>query len=114
MDENKKYETIKRLVDKDGNKQRATIELGCTIRHVNRMLKGYKEHGKEFFVHGNKGKKPIHSLDDKTKQDIIDLYITKYDDTNFQHYSELLEEHEKIKVSASTIRSILMKEHILL
>jgi transposase len=113
MDENKKYETIKRLVDKDGNKQRAAIELGCTIRHVNRMIKGYKEHGKEFFVHGNKGKKPIHSLDDKTKQDIIDLYITKYNDTNFQHYSELLEEHEKIKVSASTIRSILMKEHIL-
>jgi hypothetical protein len=43
MDESKKYETIKRLVDNDGNKQRAALELGCTIRHINRMIRGYKQ-----------------------------------------------------------------------
>ena len=113
MDENKKYETIKKLVDTDGNKQRAAVELDCTVRHVNRMIKGYKEKGKEFFVHGNKGRKPVHTLKDETRQNVLDLYRTKYEDANFTHYSELLEEYENIKVSPSTIHSILMEKNII-
>ncbi len=113
MTEEDKYNTIKKLVDADGNKQRAANHLGCTVRHINRMIKGYKEKGKEFFSHGNKGKKPLHTLDNETKQKILDLYRTKYEDANFVHYSELLEEYENIKVSPSTIRSILIDEYIL-
>jgi transposase len=113
MNENEKYVTIKKLVESDGCKERAAIHLNCTIRHVNRMIKGYKEKGKEYFVHGNRGKKPIHTLEDTTKKMVTDLYRTKYSDANFTHYSELLEKHEKIKVSASAIRSILMQEYIL-
>ena len=113
MGEDKKYTTIKKLVETDGNKQRAAVELGCTVRHINRMIKGYKENGKEFFVHGNKGRKPAHTLEDETRQNILDLYRTKYYDANFEHYSELLEKYENIKVSQSTIRSFLMEEYIL-
>lgn len=47
MDEQKKYEVIKSLADHPApNKQRAALTLGCTVRHINRMFKGYKEHGK--------------------------------------------------------------------
>ena len=54
MDEQKKYEVIKSLADHPApNKQRAALTLGCTVRHINRMLKGYKEHGKAYFIHGN-------------------------------------------------------------
>ncbi len=113
MDENEKYITIKRLLETDGNKQRAAIHLGCTVRHINRMINGYKEKGKEFFVHGNKGRRPIHALEDQVKQKILDLYRTKYSDANFTHYSELLEEYERIKVSPSTIHSILIDENII-
>jgi hypothetical protein len=62
---------------------------------------------------GNKGKKPDHALKNEIKQNILDLYRTKYEDANFVHYSELLEEHENIKSSPSTIRSILIKENII-
>jgi len=113
MEENDKYTTIKKLVEINGSKERAAIHLNCTIRHVNRMIKGYKEKGKEYFVHGNRGKNPIHTLEDETQKMILDLYRTKYEDANFTHYSELLEKNEKIKVSTSTIRSILMQEYIL-
>ena len=59
MDEQKKYEVIKSLADHPApNKQRAALTLGCTVRHINRMLKGYKEHGKAYFIHGNRGRKP--------------------------------------------------------
>ncbi len=43
----------------------------------------------------------------------MDLYNTKYYDANFEHYSELLDKYEGIKVSPSAVRSILMEENIL-
>ena len=113
MNENQKYETIKKLVENDGNKQRAAIQLHCTVRHINRMIIGYREKGKSFFIHGNHGRKPANALEDSKKQIIIDLYRTKYEGTNLTHFSELLEEFEAIIVSTSTIRSILIHEFIL-
>jgi len=113
MDEEKKYTTIKKLVETHGNKNRAAVDLGCTVRHINRMIKGYNEKGKEFFVHGNKGRKPANTLEGETRQNVLDLYRTKYEDANFTHYSELLEEYENIKVSPSTIHKILMEKNII-
>ncbi len=113
MKEEKNYVAIKKLVETGGNKKRVALELGYSSRHIDRMIKGYKEQGKEYFSHGNKGKKPKHTVDDKIKQSILDLYRTKYQYANFEHYKELLEKHENISVSVSVIRSILMKEFIL-
>ena len=114
MDENKKYEVIKSLADHPyGNKQRAAVSLGCTVRHVNRMLEGYLEYGKEFFIHGNKGRKPAITIPLETRTTIIDLYRTKYYDANFTHFTELLESVEGISVSPSCVASILESEYIL-
>ena len=66
MDEQKKYEIIKKLVDTDGNKKRASVELMCSVRNVNRMISGYKAKGKEYFIHGNRNRKPIHDSTPKT------------------------------------------------
>jgi transposase len=113
MGENEKYITIKKLVETNGNKKRAALHLGCTVRHINRMINGYKEQGKEYFVHGNRGRKPAHAINVETRQLIIDLYRTKYSDANITHYSEILKKHEHINVSPSTIRSMLIQEFIL-
>ncbi len=113
MDENEKYQIIKKLVDTNGNKETARLKLGCTLRHINRLIVGYKEEGKAFFVHGNRGRKPATALPEDTRLLILDLYRTKYYDANLTHYCELLEEYENIKVSVSTINSILRKEFIL-
>ena len=114
MDEQKKYETIKYLADHpDANKTRAAIMLNCSYRHINRMLAGYKEHGKEFFVHGNRGRKPSTTIPEQTRQAVIDLYRNKYFNANFQHFTELLAKHEQICLSASSVASILENEYIL-
>lgn len=61
MDEQKKYEVIKSLAEHpDANKDRAALTLGCTKRHINRMLDGYKTQGKAFFQHGNRGRARTH------------------------------------------------------
>lgn len=99
MDENYKYEIIKKLVDSNGNKKTAALKIGCSDRHINRLIKGYKEKGKSFFIHGNRGRKPATALPTDKRQLILDLYQTKYYNCNLTHYCELLEEHEQIKVS---------------
>ena len=114
MDEQKKYEVIKALADHpNGSKDRAALTLGCTKRHINRMLAGYRKEGKAFFVHGNKGRKPSSSIPEETRNTIIDLYRTKYYDANFQHFTELLAELEGIHVSTSSVRKILESYYIL-
>ena len=113
MTELNKYEIIKKLVDINGNKDRAALKIGCTRRHINRLIKGYKDHGKAFFSHGNKGRKPVHAIPEDTKRTIIDLYLNKYYDANFTHFRELLEKHENIIISTSSLRSIFNKENII-
>lgn len=113
MDEQKKYEIIIRLVEGNGNKDRAAIELGVTRRHINRMINGYKSLGKAYFSHENKNRKPATTIPAEDRATILDLYRNKYYDANFTHFSELLEPLEGIKVSTSTVASILEEDFIL-
>ena len=114
MDEQKKYEVIKALADHpNGNKDRAALTLGCTKRHINRMLAGYRREGKAFFVHGNRGRKPATTIPEETRNTVVDLYRNKYYQSNFRHYTELLEERENIRISPSSVAKILEAESIL-
>ena len=114
MDELKKYETIKYLADHpDGNKDRAALILNCTKRHINRMLAGYRKDGKAFFIHGNKGRKPSTTIPDAVRHNVVDLYRTKYFGANFQHFTELLAEHEDIHLCVSSVSKILEAHYIL-
>lgn len=113
MNEEKKYKIIKKLVETNGNKKRAAIELNVTVRQINRMIAGYKAYGKEFFIHGNRGRQPQHTLSVELKQQIIDLYTSKYWDCNYRFFTELLAKHENISVSESAVRKILIEEYLI-
>ena len=113
MNEQAKYETIKKLVETNGNKQRAAVTLGCTVRQVNRLIKAYREKGKAAFVHGNRDRKPACTVPDSVRRDILCLYDTKYEGANLRHFTELLKEHEEICVSETFVRSLLLEEAIL-
>ena len=113
MNEDQRYEIIKKVIETNGNKKTAALKIGCSERHINRLIKGYKEEGKAFFVHGNRGRKPSTAFESDKRRLILDLYKNKYFDCNLTHYAELLEENESLSVSVSTISSILRKEFIL-
>lgn len=113
MDEQKKYEVIKKLVDSRGNKDRAAITLGITRRQVDRLIIAYKEKGKAAFVHGNRGRKPAITIPDAVRNTVVDLYRTKYYEANFVHFTELLERNEGITLSVSAVTSFLEAENIL-
>lgn len=113
MNEQEKYNVIKELVDRNGNKNRAARKLGLSIRQINRLIIIYKEKGKSGFVHGNRGNIPTKALDKSISEDIILLYKTKYQDFNFNHFKEYLEEEENIKISYNFIYKHLTKAGIL-
>ena len=80
MNAQEKYEIIQEAA-RSGNKLRASLKMGCTLRHVNRLLKKYRQDGKAAFLHGNTGRQPAHTLPASQKTAIIVLYNNKYWDT---------------------------------
>ena len=90
MKEQRKYEVIKKLVETNGNKKRATVELDLSLRQINRLIAGYIAYGKEFFIHGNRGRKPSHALSEEEKTEIEQIYLSKYFDCTYTAFSEYL------------------------
>ncbi len=112
MNEQNKYEVIKNLVDKKGNKKRAALKLGCSIRTINRLVIKYKERGKSAFQHGNHGKVPTRALDKTLSDSIILLYTVKYHGFNHTHFMDMLEEREGIKISYTALRNLLVRNDL--
>ena len=114
LKEKQKYEIIKKLVETNGNKERARIKLGLkSIRQINRLIAGYKKFGKEFFIHGNRGRKPKHALTDEFKDEIETLYTSKYFDCTYTQFTEYLAERENIFLSVPEVGQILRERYIL-
>ncbi len=113
MNEQFKYEVIKKLVETNGNKKNAALKLDCSTRTINRLIIKYKTEGKSGFIHKNRGRKPASTFSNDIKNKVIDLYRTKYVDANIKHFSELLAKHENIFISDSTILHWLYEVDIL-
>ena len=113
MNELKKYEIIKKLVETNGNKKRAAIKLGCSLRTVNRLILKYKKDGKAAFVHGNLGRCPSTTFPLDVKNLIVSSYINDYSDTNFIHFCEIVKEDFGINISDTTLNKWLREENVL-
>lgn len=112
MNEEYKYKIIKKLVETNGNKQRAAVKLKRSIRQIDRMISGYKQYGKEFFIHGNRGRKPVTAFTEEFKTEIELLYTNKYFDCTYTAFKEYLETRENIKISLDEVRVLLRDRYI--
>ena len=114
LKEKQKYDVIKKLVETNGNKERARIKLGLkSIRQINRLIAGYKEYGKELFIHGNRGRKPKHAISIELKDTIETLYQSKYFDCTYTQFTEYLADREHIFLSVAEVGQILREKYIL-
>ncbi|MEG0345797.1 MAG: hypothetical protein RR546_04920 [Erysipelotrichaceae bacterium] len=113
MNEDYKYQVIKKLVDTNGNKRAASMKINCSLRTIDRLIIKYKENGKNGFIHKNRNRKPSITTSNELRNQIITLYENKYNGANIKHFSELLLEHENIKVSDTAINGWLRSVGIL-
>jgi len=84
--------------------------LNLSIRHIWRLLGAYRKEGCSALAHGNRGRKPAHTLDEDLKTKIVGLASTTYCGFNIQHMTEYLNEKESINISRSSVRRILLSQ----
>jgi len=103
---------INQTIDKVITIKEAAELLGLSERQVIRLKGGVNNYGPAFIIHKNRGRKPQHTLPDEVRMKIVELKQTKYQEANFNHFVELLEEHEDIKVSYTSVHRILTQAGI--
>ena len=108
-----RFSVISKIIDGHVTIVEAAVSLGISKRQIIRLKQGVKAQGAEFLIHKNTGRKPQHALDDKLITDIISLKQSdNYKSANFQHFQELLERQENIKISYSALYSLLTQANI--
>jgi hypothetical protein len=73
--------------------------LALSVRHVKRLLAGYRARGPAALVHGNRGRDPVHALPSALKARVRHLAQTLYAGVNHTQLTELLAEREAIRLS---------------
>jgi transposase len=103
----KRVKVLERVLGGSMSHSEAAASLGVTGRQLRRLKTKYAMEGEQGLIHGNRGRKPKHALSEELKQEVVRLYEEKYYDSNFCHYSQLLQEHEEIELSSASVRRIL-------
>jgi transposase len=96
-----------RLAEGEITVKDAAEVLKLSTRQVIRIKKKVRLNGPVAVIHGNRKRKPVNAVEDKTKDLIVELKTRKYTGTNFSHFAELLEEREGITLSQPTVHRIL-------
>ncbi|SCX92824.1 hypothetical protein [Alkaliphilus peptidifermentans] len=105
-----RYNVISMVIDGHLKVADAAKSLCLSERQIIRLKKGVMKEGVAFLIHKNSGKKPLHTIEDNLKNQILSLRNTDvYMNSNFLHFKELLEIHEKIKISYNALYHILTK-----
>jgi transposase len=106
-DELKRVKVLERVAGGSMSNAEAAETLGITCRQLRRLKSKYAQKGEEGLIHGNRGRKPKHALTEEVRSEVLRLFEEKYSDSNFCHYSELLEEREGMRLSPSSVGRIL-------
>jgi len=110
--EQKRLVVLNSLEREEVNGKEAAVLLGVSLRHLRRLLTAYRKEGASALAHGNRGRKPSNTLDGEVVKRVTELSRTKYAGFNTQHLTEMLGEHEGLRLSRSTVRRFLMESGI--
>jgi len=81
--------------------------MSLSRRQERRLRHSFLCDGPAALVHGNRGRRPVHTLDPGLRSRVIALADGVYVGCNDQHLTELLAEREAIALSRSSVRRIL-------
>jgi transposase len=78
--------------------------VGLSKRQMRRVCRQVEAEGRAGLVHGNTGRRPWNQADDELREEVVELFRTKYAGFNDKHFTEKLDSEEGIEVSRSTVR----------
>jgi len=88
----------------------ATSLMGVSERHIWRLLAAYRKDGAAALAHGNRGRIPPNIVTEEQRMAVLELAKGTYAGFNHTHLTEMLEERDKLQLSRSTVRRILIAE----
>lgn len=87
----------------------AANRLKFSERYIKKLKARYRNLGASSMLHGNCGKQPKHTIDANIKSKILDIYrLPQFEECNFHHFKEILEELYDIKISYSPLYNLLV------
>ena len=86
--EQKKYDTISKLVSKEIDIKEAMSLLELQEAQIYRLKKKFIDQGIQGFIHGNRGKESPNKKDPNIIKELEELYLEKHFDFNFEHFYE--------------------------
>ena len=98
-DEEKKYNTIKDLVEGKKNMDEVKLELDMSDRQIYRLKKKFKEEGEKGFIHKSRGRVSDKKTDNNIIKELEDLYMTEYYDYSIEAFYEEIKKDYKISYS---------------
>ena len=86
--------------------------MGLSVRQVRRLVAAYRWDGVGAIAHGNRGRRPPHTVSEAIRERVVALAVGPYDGANHTHLTELMAEREGLYLSRSTVRRVLLKAGI--
>ncbi len=102
-----RYHTLRLVLERRITGAQAAQSLGCSERHVWRLLARLRRAGRRALVHGNRGRPSRRRLPAGTQQEILRLARGKYAGLNTTHLTEKLQTEEGLPVSRATVHRLL-------
>lgn len=106
----KKLKVLERIESGAMSAAEGAETLDISTRQMRRLRAAYKSQGSAGIIHGNRGRKPTHAIDEATKEEVWLLYKERYFDFNFTHYAEMLRGAEGIFLSDASVGRILREK----
>jgi len=106
----KRYQVIRKVIDKQIKQKEAAEYFGLSTRQVRRIIGRIKIEGEAGIVHKLRGKEGNRKVDASFKQKVLEIYRKNYWDFGPLLSSEKLLERDGIQVNDETLRLWLVKE----
>ena len=106
----KRYQVIRKVLERGINQQEASEYLGISDRQVRRIVKRVRLNGESGVIHKLRGKEGNRHSQVRFKQKVLELYQKSYWDFGPTLASEKLLERDGVKINDETLRLWLIKE----
>jgi transposase len=104
--EQKRLKVLNEVIAGNMTGKQAAEMLDLSLRHVRRLLAGYRQEGVAALAHGNRGRASPRRTAGAIRAMVIELAKGDYYDYNNKHFTEELAEHHQVTLSLSTVRRI--------
>lgn len=110
--ERERLKVVDRLSKNTLTQRLGAEQLGISIRQLQRLLKAYHIGGDKALVSKKRGKKSNNQLAENLKMQALDLILVHYPDFGPTFAQEKLVEVHNLKMSISSVRSLMIKHRI--